>query len=82
MKRVAGTELVSADRLRAGDMIVCPAGDQFALLGATVDGDVVWLSSDVGLHGGAFRVRPSTKFVRVKRDRSIDTRPDLHRRAR
>ena len=70
-----GCELVPAAKLRTSDVIVTPAGDHFHLMAVEpIDNRKrVKLRSWVR----SFIVFPHTKFVRVRRNRTITTRPDL-----
>lgn len=69
------TELVTADGLRSGDLVVPSSGDPFALVAVDHEREPgrVWLQSSLFW----FDVPCSCRFVRVCRDRRIDTRPDL-----
>lgn len=70
----AGCELVRASSLRTGDIIVASGGQRFGLISVErVGQNIVKLRSWVI----PFTVLARTRFVRVHRNRQIDTRPEL-----
>lgn len=73
-------ERVKADKLRPGDRLLLPDGNDWLELERVQHGKhymTLTSSSSSACHARSFRVPVSCRFLRVVMSRKINTRPDL-----